>query len=119
MGSISCCDKRFWIRGDPREEFKPEAFALRRNGKPKQLTSVLAISNIDGQTSPNAELNQKVVQTYGFFGFLLKMVTFFEKYVHKYYFNKGKSKESISRNFPIFLILFFLSFARLFHEFFH
>ena len=61
MGSISCCDKRFWIRGDPREEFKPEAFALRRNGKPKQLTSVLAISNIDGQTSPNAELNQKVV----------------------------------------------------------
>ena len=61
MGSISCCDKRFWIRGDPREEFKPEAFALRRNGKPKHLTSVLAISNIDGQNSPNAELNQKVV----------------------------------------------------------
>ena len=61
MGSISCCDKRFWIRGDPREEFRPEAFALRRNGKPKQLTSVLAISNIDGQNSPNAELNQKVV----------------------------------------------------------
>lgn len=61
MGSISCCDKRFWIRGDPREEFRPEAIALRRNGKPKQLTSVLAISNIDGQNSPNAELNQKVV----------------------------------------------------------
>ena len=62
MGSISCCDKRFWIRGDPREEFRPEAITLRRNGKQTKLTSILAISNIDGQNGQNsqtAELNPK------------------------------------------------------------
>jgi len=59
MGSISCCDKKIlhYFRENQRDECRPENINLKRNGKPKQMTSVLAIDNPNSSNSENLKQN--------------------------------------------------------------